>query len=123
MPEAGKNPWDREIYYDLAEPLVVGKEYVISMKAKATSTVSYNFWPGIIDGDTQYLPSFSADNKWEETSITFTANIPINRLRFCFGTFQGELCFDDVTLLMMKILLKAVRLILKIYPVGQDRAG
>ena len=98
VPEAGKNPWDREIYYDLAEPLVVGKEYVISMKAKATSTVSYNFWPGIIDGDTQYLPSFSADNKWEETSITFTANIPINRLRFCFGTFQGELCFDDVTL-------------------------
>lgn len=98
VPEAGKNPWDREIYYDLAEPLVVGKEYVISMKAKATSTVSYNFWPGIIDGDTQYLPSFSADNKWEETSITFTANIPINRLRFCFGTFQGELSFDDVTL-------------------------
>ena len=98
VPEAGKNPWDREIYYDLAEPLVVGKEYVISMKAKATSTVSYNFWPGIIDGDTQYLPSFSADNKWEETSITFTATIPINRLRFCFGTFQGELCFDDVTL-------------------------
>ena len=98
VPEAGKNPWDREIYYDLAEPLVVDKEYVISMKAKATSTVSYNFWPGIIDGDTQYLPSFSADNKWEETSITFTANIPINRLRFCFGTFQGELCFDDVTL-------------------------
>ena len=98
VPEAGKNPWDREIYYDLAEPLVVGKEYVISMKAKATSTVSYNFWPGIIDGDTQYLPSFSADNKWEETSKTFTANIPINRLRFCFGTFQGELCFDDVTL-------------------------
>ncbi len=98
VPEAGANPWDREIYYDLAEPLVVGKEYVISMKAKATSAVSYNFWPGIIDGDTQYLPSFSADNKWEETSITFTANIPINRLRFCFGTFQGELCFDDVTL-------------------------
>lgn len=98
VPEAGGNPWDREIYYDLAEPLVVGKEYVISMKAKATSAVSYNFWPGIIDGDTQYLPSFSADNKWEETSITFTANIPINRLRFCFGTFQGDLCFDDVTL-------------------------
>lgn len=98
VPEAGANPWDREIYYDLAEPLVVGKEYVISMKAKATSAVDYNFWPGIIDGDTQYLPSFSADNKWEETSITFTANIPINRLRFCFGTFQGELCFDDVTL-------------------------
>ncbi|WP_294608767.1 endo-1,4-beta-xylanase [uncultured Bacteroides sp.] len=98
VPEAGTNPWDREIYYDLAEPLVVGKEYVISMRAKATSAVSYNFWPGVIDGDTQYLPSFSADNKWEETSITFTANIPINRLRFCFGTFQGELCFDDVTL-------------------------
>ena len=68
------------------------------MKAKATSGVSYNFWPGVIDGDTQYLPSFSAGEKWEETSITFTASIPINRLRFCFGAFQGELCFDDVTL-------------------------
>ena len=98
VPNAGKDPWEAEIYYDLSTPLEVGKEYVISMKAKATSGVSYNFWPGVIDGDTQYLPSFSAGEKWEETSITFTASIPINRLRFCFGAFQGELCFDDVTL-------------------------
>lgn len=60
MPNAGKDPWEAEIYYDLSTPLEVGKEYVISMKAKATSGVSYNFWPGVIDGDTQYLPSFSA---------------------------------------------------------------
>ena len=98
VPNAGKDPLEAEIYYDLSTPLEVGKEYVISMKAKATSGVSYNFWPGVIDGDTQYLPSFSAGEKWEETSITFTASIPINRLRFCFGAFQGELCFDDVTL-------------------------
>ena len=98
VPNAGKDPWEAEIYYDQSTPLEVGKEYVISMKAKATSGVSYNFWPGVIDGDTQYLPSFSAGEKWEETSITFTASIPINRLRFCFGAFQGELCFDDVTL-------------------------
>lgn len=98
VPNAGKDPWEAEIYYDLSTPLEVGKEYVISMKAKATSGVSYNFWPGVIDGDTQYLSSFSAGEKWEETSITFTASIPINRLRFCFGAFQGELCFDDVTL-------------------------
>ena len=98
VPNAGKDPWEAEIYYDLSTPLEVGKEYVISMKAKATSGVSYNFWPGVIDGDTQCLPSFSAGEKWEETSITFTASIPINRLRFCFGAFQGELCFDDVTL-------------------------
>lgn len=99
VPNAGKDPWEAEIYYDLSTPLEVGKEYVISMKAKATSGVSYNFWPGVIDGDTQYLPSFSAGEKWEETSITFTASMPINRLRFCFGAFQGELCFDDVTLI------------------------
>ena len=98
VPNAGKDPWEAEIYYDLSTPLEVGKEYVISMKAKATSNVDYNFWPGVIDGDTQYLPSFSAGEKWEETSITFTASMPINRLRFCFGPFQGELCFDDVTL-------------------------
>ena len=98
VPNAGKDPWEAEIYYDLSTSLEVGKEYVISMKAKATSNVDYNFWPGVIDGDTQYLPSFSAGEKWEETSITFTASMPINRLRFCFGSFQGELCFDDVTL-------------------------
>lgn len=96
--EAKANPWDWELYYNLDQPLVVGKEYTIKMKAKA-SPVFNNicFWPG--DGtNTQYLPSFNAGEALEETSVTFTADYALNVMRFCFGQFGGDLYFDDLSL-------------------------
>lgn len=98
VPTAGSNPWDSEIYYDLSTPLVAGQEYTISMRIKASTPTSINFWPGINGGDTQYLPSFSGGEQWGPSSITFTANMAIDRLRFCFGTFAGDLYFDDLSL-------------------------
>ncbi|MDH6312107.1 endo-1,4-beta-xylanase [Parabacteroides sp. PFB2-10] len=98
VPTKGSNPWDSEIYYDPAAPLVVGQEYTISMRIKATNATNVNFWPGVKGGATQYLPGFAAGEQWAEASVTFTANYALDRLRFCFGTFEGELFFDDLSL-------------------------
>lgn len=96
---AKENPWDWEIYYDLDTPLTIGQEYTISMRTKASSATSFPFWPGLIDGsETHYLPSFSASEQWGTSSITFTPTAAIERLRFCFGQFGGDLYFDDVVL-------------------------
>mgnify|MGYP000003543118 CR=1 FL=1 len=96
--EAKENPWDWELYYNLDQPLVVGKEYTIKMKAKgAPAFNNICFWPG--DGtNTQYLPSFNAGEALAETSITFTADYALNVMRFCFGQFAGDLYFDDLSL-------------------------
>jgi GH35 family endo-1,4-beta-xylanase len=97
VPEAKVNPWDWELHYNLSKPLAVGTEYTIKMRTKATGDCEMAFWPG--DGSsTQYLPALKAGTEWGVTSVTFTANIPINVLRFCFGKFGGELYIDDVSL-------------------------
>ncbi|NDV57112.1 endo-1,4-beta-xylanase [Bacteroides sp. 519] len=96
-PEAKDKPWDWEIYYNLSTPLTAGVEYTISMRAKASTPVEIPFWPG--DGtNTQYLSPFIIDTEWSETSVTFTAEHALTIMRFCFGTFGGDLFFDDLSL-------------------------
>lgn len=96
-PEAKNDAWEWEIYYNLLTPLTKGVEYTISMRAKASAPVEVLFWPG--DGtDTQYLPGFNIGTEWGETSVTFTADYDLNVMRFCFGTFGGDLYFDDLSL-------------------------
>jgi len=96
-PGAKENAWDWEIYYNLSIPLTKGVEYTIGMRAKASTATEVLFWPG--DGtNTQYLPSFSAGAQWGETSVTFTADYDLTIMRFCFGTFGGDLYFDDLFL-------------------------
>lgn len=97
LPEAKANPWDWELYYNLDEPLTTGKTYVLSMRTKATADYNMPFWPG--DGtNTQYLASLPCGTELEKQSLTFTANYPLNRLRFEMGTFKGNIWIDDVTL-------------------------
>jgi GH35 family endo-1,4-beta-xylanase len=97
LPEAKVNPWDWELHYNLSKPLAVGTEYTIKMRTKATGDCEMNFWPGDGSG-TQYLASLRAGTAWATTQVTFTANIPINQLRFCIGKFGGDLYIDDVSL-------------------------
>jgi GH35 family endo-1,4-beta-xylanase len=98
-PQAQTNVWDWQIYYMLAEPLIVGQEYTISMRTKASTTTEVAFWPNNADGSqVQYLSNFSIGEEWGTSSITFTANIPIQKLVFSFGKFSGDLYFDDVKL-------------------------
>lgn len=98
-PEKKANPWDWEIYYDLQAPLVVGQEYTISMRVKASSDFSFPFWPGLKNGSsTHYLSSFTAGKQWNTSSVTFIPTAAIDRLRFCFGALGGDLYFDDLQL-------------------------
>ena len=56
------NVWDWELYYDLDEALIANQEYTISVRMKASSAITFPFWPGKKDGtDTQYgAGTFSA---------------------------------------------------------------
>lgn len=95
--EAKGNSWDWQMFYNLSQPLVVGQEYTIKMQLKASSAMEVLFWPKN-ESDTQYLPSFVASENFAESAITFTANFALDQLVFCFGTFGGELFFDDLSL-------------------------
>lgn len=98
-PQANANVWDWQIYCMLPEPLVIGNEYTISIRLKASAPTEIPFWPNTADGSgVQYLSSFVAGEQWSTSSITFTANIAIQKLVFSFGKFAGDLYFDDVTL-------------------------
>ena len=94
------NVWDWELYYDLDEALIANQEYTISVRMKASSAITFPFWPGKKDGtDTQYgAGTFSAGEQWSTNTFTFTPSADIDRLRFCFGLFGGDLYFDDLTL-------------------------
>lgn len=94
------NPWDWELYYDLDQVLTVGQEYTLKVRMKASTPVSFPFWPGMKDGsNTHYgAGNFSAGETWVDNVLVFTPESTIDRLRFCFGTFGGDLYFDDLTL-------------------------
>lgn len=98
--EAKANPWDWELYYDLDQVLTVGQEYTLKVRMKASTPVSFPFWPGMKDGsNTHYgAGNFSAGETWVDNVLVFTPESTIDRLRFCFGTFGGDLYFDDLTL-------------------------
>lgn len=98
--EPKANPWDWELYYDLDQVLTVGQEYTLKVRMKASTPVNFPFWPGMKDGsNTHYgAGSFSAGETWVDNVLVFTPESTIDRLRFCFGTFGGDLYFDDLTL-------------------------
>lgn len=98
--EAKDNPWDWELYYDLDQVLTVGQEYTLKVRMKASTPASFPFWPGMKDGsNTHYgAGNFSAGETWVDNVLVFTPESTIDRLRFCFGTFGGDLYFDDLTL-------------------------
>src|SRR5574344_14734 len=97
VPTAKTNPWDWELYYNLSIPLVIGKNYVISFDAKASSDYVMPFWPG--DGSsTQYLPSFNISTEKQTVSQSFTANKAMNRMRFELGNFAGDLYIDNFSI-------------------------
>src|SRR5690606_21149247 len=48
--------------------------------------------------DTNYGPDFSAGESWSDATVTFTPSINATTLQFNFGTFAGDLYFDDMVL-------------------------
>lgn len=98
--EAKTNPWDWQILYDLASPLLAGKTYSFSMRTKASAATTFPLWietPGA--NNTNYgLPQISAGTTWSVISFEFTSSSDCSRLLFSFGKFGGDLYFDDIVL-------------------------
>ncbi|WP_321479797.1 endo-1,4-beta-xylanase [uncultured Bacteroides sp.] len=97
-PEARTNIWDWQINYKLPKPMKVGVKYTLQMRVKASSAIQIGFWPFTDGGATQYESSIPASIKWSDVSVSFTAKTALEKLQFVFGTFKGDLYFDDISL-------------------------
>ena len=96
-PNANANIWDWQLEYVLPTPLTQGVEYTITMRAKASSPFTVAFWR--TDGSsTNYGPDMAFGESWGDVSVTFTPTMNATKLQFCFGTFAGDLYFDDMVL-------------------------
>lgn len=96
-PNANANIWDWQLEYVLPTPLTQGVEYTLTMRAKASSPFTVAFWR--TDGSsTNYGPDIAFGESWSDATVTFTPSMNATKLQFCFGTFAGDLYFDDMVL-------------------------
>ena len=96
-PQANDNIWDWQLYYNLDDPMEIGKEYTFTMRIKASEATTVAFWRH--DGaETSYGPDISVGESWSDVDIKLTPTFAANILQFNFGTFGGDLYFDDISL-------------------------
>lgn len=91
------NAWEWAIWYKLDSPLEKDKTYVLSMKAKCSEAYNMPFWPYKADGATNYT-GYNIGTEWGNCSCTFTAADDLTHLKWCFGSLNGTVWFDDVKL-------------------------
>ncbi len=96
----GTHVYSWQLFAHTTKPLKVGKNYTLKMRVKTSKDYTVACWPSIDGGDTQYYPTptINSTTEWTTISSSFKANIAINQLGFQFGTFQGDLYLDDVSL-------------------------
>ena len=97
-PKATDVSYGWQIYYVLSEPLVKGKTYHLTMRAKTANSFKMGFWPYKDGGATQYLADPAVPNEWGTLSWDFTAADDLEQLQWAIGFLDGELDFDDVKL-------------------------
>lgn len=107
-PSAQANAWDWQMHYKLSQPLVKGKKYTLTIRVKGTSAGTFAFWP--IDtqstnrnewgnsSDVQYLDACNFGTDWSVYTCSFTTQYPLDEFDWVFGTYHGDLYFDDVKL-------------------------
>ena len=96
-PQANANIWDWQLNYVLPTPLTQGVEYTLKMRVKASTPFTVAFWR--YDGSTtDYGPDIPFGESWSEATVTFTPSMNATTLQFNFGTFGGDLYFDDMEL-------------------------
>lgn len=96
-PNANANIWDWQLNYTLPTPLEVGVEYTFKIRVQASTPTTVAFWR--YDGSqTSYGPDIAVGENWSDVSITLTPTFAANMLQFNFGTFGGDLYFDDLSL-------------------------
>lgn len=95
-PNANDAIWDWQLVYTLPEPLTVGQEYSFKMRLKGSGTGTVAFWRG--GPETSYGPDFTVSENWSDVDIKLTPSFAVETLMFNFGTFGGDLYFDDISL-------------------------
>ena len=91
------NAWEWAIWYKLDTPLEKDKTYVLTMKAKCSEAYNMPFWPYKDGGSTNYT-GYNIGTEWGNCSCTFTAVDDLTHLKWCFGSLNGTVWFDDVKL-------------------------
>jgi hypothetical protein len=91
------NPWEWAVWYRLDTPLEKDKTYILTMKAKCTEAYNMPFWPYKDGGGTNYK-GYDIGTEWGDCSCTFTAADDLTHLKWCFGSLNGTVWFDDVKL-------------------------
>jgi len=89
--------WEWAIWYKLDTPLEKDKTYVLTMKAKCSEAYNMSFWPYKQNGQTNYK-GYNIGTEWGDCSCTFTAADDLDYLKWCFGSLNGTVYFDDVCL-------------------------
>lgn len=94
-----ENAWEWAVWYRLDTPLVKDKTYVLTMKAKCSEAYNMPFWPYKTgDGGKTNYTGYNIGTEWGDCSCTFTAADDLTHLKWCFGSLNGTVCFDDVKL-------------------------
>ena len=94
-----ENAWEWAVWYRLDTPLETGKTYVLTMKAKCTEMYNMPFWPYKTgDGGGTNYTGYNIGTEWSDCSCTFTAVDDLTHLKWCFGSLDGTVWFDDVKL-------------------------
>ncbi|MGV8826986.1 MAG: endo-1,4-beta-xylanase [Breznakibacter sp.] len=96
-PKANANVWDWQLNYLLPTPLTSGVAYTLKMRVKASTPFTMAFWR-TNGSSTNYGPDMAVGESWSDVSVTFTPTFAATKLQFCFGTFGGDLFFDDLVL-------------------------
>ena len=90
--------WEWAVWYKLDTPLEKDKTYVLTMKAKCSEAYNMPFWPYKEEGGATNYEGYNIGTEWGDCSCTFTAVDNLDHLRWCFGSLNGTVCFDDVSL-------------------------
>jgi len=97
-----------QMCYKLSQPLVAEQNYSLTMRMKASAIVQVCL--KVVDTqstnrddlgnsvDLQYLATFDVTTEWQTYTWTFTTTYPIDEFDWLLGQFNGNLYFDDVTL-------------------------
>jgi GH35 family endo-1,4-beta-xylanase len=98
---ASENTWDYQLNYTLPTPLVTGKTYTLSLRAKATNGLeSVPLWPCDAAGAVLYtgFGGLAAGDDMTTLTLSFTAEADYKYLQFALGKLDGDLYLDDIVL-------------------------
>lgn len=97
--EAKEYAWDSQFYYQLNTPLKASTTYVLTMDVKCSKAFHLDFWPHESTSSKCIYKGYDVDTEWKSYKCEFeTGECAADRIRWCFGTLQGKLYFDNINL-------------------------